>query len=179
MAKAPVRTSIPPQWDSYLRSVSGSFARHMFGRDDAYQVARFAYVRACRGYKRARGPFENYAKSAVRKALISASQSEQRHLDGPKLLEEAQEECGDPPALPAWRGEADFLATVEARRRTEAVQQWLHRLPRRLRTVCERIYFDGLSQRDLAAEQGVSQPRINQLHQRLLTLGAKQLKHLK
>ncbi|NUP56534.1 MAG: sigma-70 family RNA polymerase sigma factor [Gemmatimonadaceae bacterium] len=58
------------------------------------------------------------------------------------------------------------------------VAEWAAKLPGRLKQIYDLLYLRGWTQRAAAAEMGVSQPRIAQLHRELLTRGKAELQPL-
>jgi RNA polymerase sigma factor (sigma-70 family) len=166
MAKTASTPPVPPAWEKYINSLARKYATGMFGPDDVRQTAYLAYFRALKRHDPAKGPLENYAKAAIRNALISARRAEQRHLQNPGI-EGGAEANADAKALP-WTDEVSRLE----------IEAWLARLSPPLARTCRGIYFDKLSQADLAGREGVSQPRISQRHAELLAQGREDLDDL-
>ncbi len=101
---------------------------------------------------------------AVRCAAIELVRDRKRAFSG--LNPESVERLGDAHASLAATEAAD--EDVLARR---LVAQWVATLPLRLRAVFCGIYRRELSQREVGARMGLSQPRVAQLHAQLLRLG--------
>jgi len=161
---------IPEKWLRYIDGTSGAYATNMFSRADARNTGIVAYLKARKAYKAARGPFENYAKSAIKNALISARRAEQRHSGiTPGSSEEEPDVRIDVPEVE--EGEDDQLFQIELRGAIKAVEPWRAKLPAKLRLIARALYFEGVSQRDVGERLGLSQPRISQLHAQLLSIG--------
>jgi|GEM_PF-2078355 len=73
--------------------------------------------------------------------------------------------------LPPPSDEADIMAVTK-------IRKWLEKLPGNLRAIYEALYVAGLSQREVAANLKISQPRVAQLHQQLLAQGKQDLASL-
>lgn len=55
---------------------------------------------------------------------------------------------------------------VDVQTKLEQVAVYLHRLPERTQLIFRRHYFEGVKFKHIAAELGVSEPRVSQLHSR-------------
>lgn len=176
MTNATRAPAIPAYWQKYIKHVARTAATGMFSPQDAEQTAYTAYVNADKRYNARKGPFEHYAKSSIRKALISARQKEQRHSDHRGEFDEDGPRDEIPP--PPWAAEEEHLEAVEATRATAHIATWIERLPARLATICDALYFEDVSQRVLAKRLGLTQARISQLNGDLLARARRDLAFL-
>ena len=167
---------IPQSWQKYIQRVAGNYAIGMFGADDARQVAAIAFLSARKRFNPSRGAFENYAKVAIRRALMKARAAEQRHRHG---REDPDDQRIHDIGVPLSTEEDNRLDAIAADTKTKAIDRWRPTLPPKLATVCHELYFRDRSQRDLAASEGVSQPCISQRNGQLLDLARDALDHLK
>ncbi len=130
---------------------------------DLAQAGRLALWRAVAGFNPSTGhPFVHYARRAIKNAV-------QKELGRPStssaIYLSPEAEQGDP------SGQA--RRNFEQAERGILVAGWLRSLPQVLHRIYELLYKEGLSQRQIAGQLGVSQPRISQLHKRLLAQGAR------
>lgn len=168
--------AIPQPWRSYIERVAGKAAFGMFGVDDAQQAASIAFLSARRRYNPAKGPFEHYAKVAIRRALVKCRAAEQRHWNGREDPEDYRlHDIG----LSFAAEEDTRLEAIAAADKARAIDRWRPSLPPKLATVCNELYFQDRSQRSLAATEGVSQPRISQRNSDLIARARVALGHLK
>jgi len=168
--------TIPPSWQNYIKRAADKAAFGMFGPDDAQQVASIAFMSARRRYDGAKGPFENYAKVAIRRALVKARAAEQRHWHG---REDPDDDRLHEVGLDVSAEEDSRLEAIASADKARAIDRWRPSLPPKLATVCSELYFQDRSQRSLATTEGVSQPRISQRNADLLARARMALGHLK
>jgi DNA-directed RNA polymerase specialized sigma subunit len=83
----------------------------------------------------------------------------------------ALEEASDAPRAEVGHERTDLFVTC-------AVKRFIGLLPDKLRTLYELVYVKGCTQREAAAELGVTQPRVAQLHADLLQRGHQELGYL-
>lgn len=148
---------LEPQIESLtplVRQMAARRTRCPGHRDDAQQRGMLGMLRAASKYDPSRGlPFEHYALAAARNEVSKAVQ---------RLP--SQEATGvDLPDL--WVDERSCSPMLDA------LCDWLLKAPAKLRQVFEGLYVLGLSQRQLAARLGVSQPRVAALHRELMDSG--------
>lgn len=167
---------VPAAWNKYIEGLAPRFATGMFGIEDAIQAGITAYLKADKQYNPVRGPFEHYAKAAIRKALITARQGEQRHWRNRAAL--PGEESGVDVSPTPWAEEEERVEAIGLRRKAEAIARWRRSLPAKLKATCNGLYFDDQSQRTLAAQEGVSQARISQRNSQLLARAREDLSEL-
>lgn len=166
MAKSTRAPAIPAYWQQYIKRVARGAATGMLSPADAEQTAYLAYVKANRQYNAHKGPFEHYAKAAIRKALITSRTKEQRHSDSRCELSDDMSLGEVPP--PPWAAEEDHLAVLEEKRAATHIASWIRQLPARLEAICQALYFEDVSQRVLAKRLGLTQARISQLNTDLI-----------
>lgn len=127
-------------------------------RDDAYQEGLIAVARAVKCYDSTRGvPIRHYVRASARNAV---SKFVQRNV-----LKEAT-------GVELNNGTGPRRQSQDHQ---EAVEEWLARLPIRLRVVFAGLYVEGLSQRQLARRLQVSQPRVATLNRELIDRGRLEL----
>jgi len=69
---------IPKPWLQYITTAARRYATSMLQPDDLRQVGCVTYILARQRYLPDRGPFESYAKKAIKNAMLKARQAEQR-----------------------------------------------------------------------------------------------------
>jgi RNA polymerase sigma factor (sigma-70 family) len=159
MAHSKSRPGIPAPWLKYIKSHVGKYATGMFSRDDAEQVAVIAFLTAQARFKPGKGVFDHYARASIRNALLNARKAEQKHW-------EQREDSGDDikagDAVPHWAGEEIVLDAMEEATRSQQVRNWADALPVNLAPLWHGLYARDMSQREFAAEIGVTQARVSQ-----------------
>ena len=173
MTRSKRAPGVPAFWQKYIHHVARSAAIGMLSVEDARSTAYVAFVKANRQYNPRKGPFEHYAKAAIRKALITARTHEQRHFE--HRAEFPDDELRGIVSLPPWAEEEDRLDELQAKRNAEIIGAWIGRLPSKLVKIWEALYRDDLSQRAAAERFGLSQPRISQLNNQLLAIAKQDL----
>lgn len=176
MTKSKVAPVITPYWQKYIKHVAGKAQVGMFSRRDAEQTANLAFLKANKQYNPHKGPFEHYAKAAIRKALITGRTNEQRHSDSRSELTDEMALAEIP--APPWAEEEDRLDDIEAKRAVAHIAMWIQGLPARMATICIALYFEGISQRALADRLGLTQARVSQLNSGLLAQARQDLAFL-
>jgi RNA polymerase sigma factor (sigma-70 family) len=150
---------IPAPWLKYIKSHAGKYATGMFSRDDAQQVASIAFLTAQARFQPGKGVFDHYVRAAIRNALLNARRAEQKHW-------EQREDSGDDikarGTTPYWTGEEIVLEAIQEATRSQQVLHWADGLPLKLAPLWDALYARDISQREFAAEIGVSQARISQ-----------------
>lgn len=149
----------------YNAFVERSAATLVADKDIADDIAQGARVRLWEwASERPEQPcFTNFVRRSVRSAAISELRNRRRCLcPGSDFVERLQDHHGEFLAVDG-PGE-DVLAR-------HMVCRWLMTLPLQLRAVYIGIYVRDLSQREVARQMRISQPRVAQLHDELLRLG--------
>jgi RNA polymerase sigma factor (sigma-70 family) len=172
MAKSKSAPGIPAKWSRYIKRSARHYAVGIFSPEDAEQTAFEAFIRARARYVPAKGAFENYAKSAIRNALLNARVAEQRHWEIPTNPDDGG---GDEVPTPPSGAEDEVLRAMDEADKTRAVSAWTDSLPAKLSTLYRSLYAHDMSQREFAANAGVSQAAVSQRNQRLLHLGEEAL----
>lgn len=123
-------------------------------RDDASQAGLMAVVRARGQFNPDVGvPLENYALASAKNAVInSVERLPLKEKVGFDLPEQITPENRDSRLL-------------------DGLRDWIEQLPDRLVVVFQGLYVNGLTQRQLAAHLGVSQPRVAVLNAELIACG--------
>lgn len=149
---------IPNPWLKYIASAAPRYATGALHSDDLRQIGCVAYIRARARHLPSRGPFEPYAKTAIKNAMLDARRAEQRQYDLPaNAAAVSLDDEGTP-----WSAETcrvDDLGTATA---GEIVRRWTKTLSGKDQIVIEGVFYDEVSQRELAARLGVSQPAVSQ-----------------
>ncbi len=172
MTKSKPTPAIPAQWTKYIKRHARNYAFGVFSPEDAEQVAFEAFLKAQKRHVPARGVFDRYAKAAIRNALLNARKGEQRHWDHRESADETPKSVA---AVPAWAGEDEILDAVQEAKTVRAISLWADRLPAKLAPIWQSLYSLDLSQREFAAEAGVSQARVSQRNGQLLDLAREAL----
>jgi RNA polymerase sigma factor (sigma-70 family) len=148
-------------WDDDVRKASRAAARRICGtREDAEDFAQEVRIRLFPLVGKPQAAAPRYIRKVVANAIKTATE----RIDT-TTFEEITEETEQIPGAPTDT-------------RISEVTAWIDTLPFRLRTVYQHLYVDGLTQREAATVMGVTQPRIAQLHARLLDAGRRDLQHL-
>jgi RNA polymerase sigma factor (sigma-70 family) len=153
------RPGIPAPWLKYIKSHAGKYAVGMFSRDDAEQVAAIALLNAQARFEINKGVFDHYARAAIRNALLNARKAEQKHW---ALREDPVDDIKASDAVPDWAGEEIVLDAMDEATRSLQVLNWADGLPLKLAPLWHALYARDMSQRQFAAEIGVSQARVSQ-----------------
>jgi RNA polymerase sigma factor (sigma-70 family) len=159
MTHSKLTPGIPAPWLKYIKSHAGRYATGMFSRDDAVQVAAVAFLTAQARFKPGKGVFDHYVKAAIRNALLNARKTEQKHWD---LREDTDDDVKASDDVPHWAGEEIILEALEEASRSQRVLHWADALPLKFAPLWDALYARDMSQREFAAEIGVSQARISQ-----------------
>jgi RNA polymerase sigma factor (sigma-70 family) len=167
MTKSKSVPAIPAKWSRYIKRSGRLYAVGMFSPEDAEQTAFEAFIRAKARYVPTKGAFENYAKAAIRNALLNARVAEQRHWEIPTNPDGGG---GEEVPTPPFAAEDEALRAMDEAEKARAVVAWTDRLPATLSTLYHGLYAGDLSQREFAAQAGVSQAAVSQRNQRLLHL---------
>lgn len=154
-----------------VRSLACRYARHGEQLEDLVQVGAIGLIKAVDRYDPGRGPLAAYAVPTV----LGEIRRHLRDAARPVRLPRSRWEAGDP--LPfATLGDADGeLPDTEAEQRLERGEDrallaaGLRRLARREREIVRLRYYDGLSQRRIAARLGLSQVHVSRLLAQSLT----------
>lgn len=172
MTKSKTVPAIPANWINYIKRCARGYAHGMFSREDAEQTAREAFIRARAGYVPAKGAFQNYAKSAIRNALLNARKAEQRFGDIPANPGDGG---GEEVPAPHWAAESEILQAIDEADRLRAVSSWTDSLPAQLSALYRDLYAGDMSQREAAATAGVSQARMSQRNSKFIRLAREAL----
>ena len=152
------------QWDRDIRRAARYGARRLVSvgteADDLAQEARIRLLTLARAFPHA--PV-NYVRVVIANAIRAAALPEARRLITASPEAEYLED--DPP--PCEPSPAD--------ERAAEVAEWATMLPQPLRNLYDLLYREGRTQREVAKILGVSQPRVAQLHRRLLDLARNDL----
>lgn len=159
MTKSKSVPAIPAKWTSYIKGSARNYAYGMFAREDAEQTALEAFIRARARYVPAKGAFDNYAKAAIRNALLNARIAEQRNYELPANPDEGGTE--EIPT-PLWAAEEVALGGIDDAEKLRAVSSWTDGLPAKLSSLYRGLYSRDMSQREFAVTAGVSQARVSQ-----------------
>ncbi len=177
MSRTKSTPPVPRIWLLYIKKQSRKYAVAMIDRDDVEQIGREAFLKARERYDPKKGPFEHYAKVAINNALLNARIAEQRFWGtGTPPTDDAGLDAGPDPL---WAAEDIALDAIIQRDVDASIAAWRQRLSAPAAAVVEALYYRDLSQRDFAAEQGVTQARISQRNGEMLTLARRDLKHLR
>jgi RNA polymerase sigma factor (sigma-70 family) len=162
---------IPTPWLQYIANAARRYATGVLHADDLRQIGCVTYILARQRYLPDRGPFEPYAKAAVKNAMIKARQAEQRHYDLPaNAAIVSNDEDGDP-----WAAENRRVDEMASNIGRQLVKDWTQTLNRQDLIVVEGVFYDEASQRDLAVRLGVTQARISQRKKALLARAVTEL----
>lgn len=165
MTHSKLTPGIPAPWLSYIKSHARKYAAGMFSPEDAQQVAALAFLNARARFNPRKGIFDRYAKRAIRNALLNATRVEKKHWD---QREDPDDEYTANDSTPHWAAEDAVLERIEEMARAECVLTWADSLPPKLAPLWQGLYARDMSQREFAAEAGVSQARISQRNGKFL-----------
>jgi RNA polymerase sigma factor (sigma-70 family) len=167
MTKSKSVPVIPANWSRYIKRSARRYACGHFSPEDAEQTAFEAFIRARARYVPAKGPFQHYATSAIRNALLNARIAEQRFREIPA---DPNDGGGEEVQTPAWAAEGEALRALDEAERGRAVSNWTDSLPAKYASLYQGLYCRNMSQRAFAARTGVSQAAVSQRNKRLLRL---------
>lgn len=173
------------RWTRAITCVASRYSNGRLEADDLRQEARIALWRATTSYKPLRGiPFENYARRVISNRVRSAIGSRRRSPQNQAVpeLEDPVSPGGDAPSdldedwARSLHHEAVLTNDDPAEHfylgeRAQHVGHWAYSLPPILGKVYSLLYEHDLTQREAAAELGVTQARVSQLHAQLLKRG--------
>jgi RNA polymerase sigma factor (sigma-70 family) len=165
LAAIPVENDWDAEIERAISAVASRFGAQVL--DELRQVAQIALWRARASYRPDRGPFERYARKAVRNAIQRARTLDadpRRRSGGAASLADA-----DVLSLPAAGGMPDDRA--EADERGAAVRAWVSSQPLRVQRVYEYLFVADLTQAEAASCMGLTQARVSQLRRELLNAG--------
>lgn len=152
--------AILKRWDSDIQRAAHYRARRVYsGTADADDLAQEARIQVLTMARVAPQAPVQYVRTVIANAILGAAQREAR----------AQPRCLLP--LEDLGEELPAPTLVDTEDKLNSVTQWASRLPRRLRSVYQLLYAEDHTQRDAAKILGISQPRIAQLHRKLLDMG--------
>jgi RNA polymerase sigma factor (sigma-70 family) len=147
-------------------------------KDDIVQNTYFTILKAAFLFDETRGTDPNaYLARAVWNGARIQNRVERRYWAGRNETNAASTEDTPLEAVPDDQEAIDDVLG----RSDEAthVGRWMATLPANLRMVAKLLYEDDLTQREAAAEMGISHVRVGQLHRRLLELGRVHLAFLR
>lgn len=141
------------KWKTRIETAVARRCRCHADRSDAAQLASMALIKAAEKYSASRGkPFENYGAKAIANAAKDFAKARRRQ----RTRFRTDLELPNPATRP-FPGSERMM-----------VVEFVGQLPRQLRTVYEAIYERGCTQQETATLLGVTQPRVNRVHRRLL-----------
>jgi RNA polymerase sigma factor (sigma-70 family) len=147
-------------WDRDIQRASEAGAKRITGtREDAEDFAQEARIRLFRIASKPQAAASRY----VRKVIANAIKTAIDHTG---------------PSLEAINEETQHIAAEQPDQRIAEVDAWLQTISPHLRTIYHYLYVDGRTQRETARLMHISQPRVAQLHSRLLETGRRDLRHL-
>jgi DNA-directed RNA polymerase specialized sigma24 family protein len=129
MTKSNSAPGIPAKWSRYIKRSARPYAFGVFSTEDAEQTAFEAFIRARTRYVPAKGAFENYAKSAIRNALLNARIAEQRHWEIPANPDDGG---GEEVPTPPLAAEDEALRAIDEADKVRVVSAWTDSLPAKL-----------------------------------------------
>lgn len=140
--------------------------------DDVIAQANAALVRTAASYDSARGDFTPYAARAIRNALNSLYAAELRHAKAHQLaLDQVHPTAERPAATSALENFCDagqdVVIAARARESKQVLEQLIADLPKRSRTVVERIR-EGRSYQQIGEELGMSKQGAHKIAQAAL-----------
>jgi len=148
-------------WDRDIQRASKAGAQRIHGtREDAEDFAQEARIRLVRIASKPQGAASRYVRKVIANAIKSAIDRTDK-----TPFEDINEETERIPAEPADSRIAEVVA-------------WLQTVSPQLRTIYQHLYVDGRTQREASRLMRISQPRVAQLHARLLEAGRRELHHL-
>ncbi len=135
--------------------------------DDVIAQANTALVRAAASYDSARGDFAPYAARAIRNALNSLYAAEMRHAKVQELVSDQippTAACSSSTSAleNICDAEQDVVMAVRARESKQVLEQLIADLPKRSRTVVERIR-EGKSYQQIGEELGMSKQAAHKI----------------
>jgi len=160
-------------------------------REDLVAAGAFGLIDSLRRNGEDRGPtFEWYARIRIRGAIVDELRNQDWLTRRARSKVTAQNARGSlpPPSarsavlgfddLPGGMSGLNFVNTdsrtpleqVEASYDRRALAEAMDRLPQRERHIITSHYFHGAQLKEIAAELGVSEPRVSQLHARAVEL---------
>jgi RNA polymerase sigma factor (sigma-70 family) len=141
------------QWKTRIESAVARRFRCHADRSDAAQLASMALIKAAEKYIASCGkPFENYGARAIANAAKDFAKARQRQRARFRTDLELPSIASRP-----FAGSERMMVT-----------EFVGQLPGQLRTVYAAIYEMGCTQKETATLLGVTQPRVNRVHRRLL-----------
>jgi RNA polymerase sigma factor (sigma-70 family) len=152
------------RWDATIKRYSERSARrfHLPSAEsqDLAQEARIKVLRVLRGTPHATDPL-------IRRVIfIAALKTAERAVRLGSVI--------TPESLSGSTNERK-LASHTSQPEALALTLWVERLPEPLRILVRLLYYEGCTQREVAARLGLSQPRIAQLHSLVLNRGRNDL----
>ncbi len=136
IASSPKRfRPLPDSWETWIGWTARKFAYRRSDVEDLAQIGRAALFRAATQYESTSGtPFENYGKRSIRNDISKESQRLHRQR-----------------RLGAGGGEFDLRSIGDHRTADpvlEDLKAWLPSVPPVLRSICETLYEQRLTQRE-------------------------------
>ena len=161
--------SILPTWDRELRIMSRSYATPWCGPADLYQAGLIALWHCLRGYQPEKGSFDHYARRSMKRAIereaVAATPMTFHARFFPFEGADTPRQDGGPPRSEVVSFET-WIEACRVRTVADRVRSALDAIPARERQVLLLVDRDRVSQGEVAARLGVSQPRVSQLRAR-------------
>ncbi len=158
-------------WDPDIKRAAVSAAKtagvDRSHSEDFAQEARMRLLTVRRSWGAAAEP---YIRRVIANAVRAARRSRVRDLRHVVAIEDTTETAAIEVASYGRAGTDLFVIS--------AVKRLIQLLPDKLRALYELVYVQGCTQREAAAELGVTQPRVAQLHAELLQRGRQELGYL-
>jgi RNA polymerase sigma factor (sigma-70 family) len=163
-------TAILKTWDRDIRRAAHA-AAHQFQLDYSYadDFAQEARIRLARVLRRSVVvPPQEYLRRIISNAIQSAV-SATRSWSGIRSIDELTEE---------FEAKSGASAGTDPLK-IAAVAEFVRSLPANLQQVYQLIYEQGHTQREVASQLGVAQPRVAQMNRELLSRGQYEMGHLR
>lgn len=153
-------------WEGVVQGMARHYAPNRSDQPDFAQLARLALLRAVRRYQHLPGRrFENYARRAIRNALLDEAE---------RTAERDVGTCRPAPRI----GEPDVLAVIIRQEARAVVRERLGGWVRRLQTLVDYLYREDMTQVQAARNLGLTPARVNQLLQTIRLQGRRDLHDL-
>jgi RNA polymerase sigma factor (sigma-70 family) len=147
-------------WGLAVKAIASRYASRLSDLDDLMQVGRLAVYQSALNYDPTLDvPFGNYTKRAIKNCVMQ----EAARLTRQRRLEVS-------PEGRAEKGDDQLEGLLDDGGQARQVKEWVLELPEPHATIFRLLYVERKTQRVVAEEIGVSQPRVAQLHRSFLDL---------
>ncbi len=145
-------------WQPRIYAMGAKLASNPYDRDEYVAIGIEALWHASRSFPvGSGGNFERYATKAVHHAMLDGLRAKKSQKATIAVFVE-------PEFLHSDFGTSDATVAVDA----PVLEQWISSLVDRDRDIITSIYFEGLTQAEVARRLGLTRTRVSQIHNSLL-----------